>query len=667
MSWRFRLLLIAAATVAIGGCSSTETPLEQPPGFVPGVLANGVVCQASEQAFVKRALHEVWGRKPRSIREVSILEDLATQLGRAELGRAKLVRLMTRSPEYVARWSHVIRDLLFINRVGERMHDECNISRFNADDRGQLATFVRDTAPGGAPAATPFTMLDLLESSLWLDDLSPVLRAQPFEMVASRLHRADQDQHELAFRKLYADLFERNYLNRRMECLRCHNTEFSVTPIYPAAGLVDRAVFGQPDGLAISELMPFFRIRGVLAMDFDETTDPYWFYGQGLAPWGWADGCGQFVPPAEITPDPLSETAWLAGDASEQASVWALEERLQAGLEALRGTPPQGADVDASQALAWMVSLRLAEGIWQRVTGMPLTVAHYFPRNPWQGALLQHLAEGFVTEGFSVREVLVRTLTHPYVVQSNMTQCGEDYWMAPIFDPWTTENDDPITQRNTLGDMTGRSAPRVLMHSVVEALGWTPTHVLADENGIFDDLVDLHIDLGLFVMDGETGFRGANLREALAWEEAYGLCRDPFAEVQGAPDWIDALVAAAQGQTLEAAVVALKDRLVTEPDLSDPSERALIEALLGQPLSTTISEKTDDADAGLRRVCAAILSSPQFTMTGAPAPDRTDLDLSVTVPGSSPAELCTSLKAALYPEGGAACINGALVPSESAP
>ena len=74
-------------------------------------------------------------------------------------------------------------------------------------------------------------------------------------------------------------------------------------------------------------------------------------------------------------------------------------------------------------------------------------------------------------------------------------------------------------------------------------------------------------------------------------------------------------------------------------------ERAAIESLVGRPLSTPLRDAGADA---LRRVCGALLASPQFLLQGLePLDGATSEGIRLVVPEVSSAGLCTSLAAAL--------------------
>ena len=60
-------------------------------------------------------------------------------------------------------------------------------------------------------------------------------------------------------------------------------------------------------------------------------------------------------------------------------------------------------------------------------------------------------------------------------------------------------------------------------------------------------------------------------------------------------------------------VVALKDRLIGEPAIVDDAERTAVAALLGGALDRPASALTEDK---VRKLCGALLQSPQFLLQG---------------------------------------------------
>jgi hypothetical protein len=118
--------------------------------------------------------------------------------------------------------------------------------------------------------------------------------------------------------------------------------------------------------------------------------------------------------------------------------------------------------------------------------------------------------------------------------------------------------------------------------------------------------------IGVFLRNSERGFRGLDFQARLAWEDRNGAC--------GRPDWqtadfIDRLAAAGAADSTATAgdvVSALKDRLIGEPVIEEGAEAAALSAIVGT-LEDPASGVSADA---LRRVCGALVGSPQFLLQG---------------------------------------------------
>lgn len=673
---RFGLLAVAGALCACSGeaPSAVGVPLEVRTGAL-------TLCDAGDEAFVKRLIPLMWGRRPASIREVDVLVQVVQATDRATLARA-----MTRTVEYRERWEDFLRDALWVNRAGERARRACYGDRLRTPVDAGLAEYVRDHPPAASDAPVePWTMSDLVHSALVLDDLSPVYLAQLFAQAGTATFVVVEDPFdEQAVRVNFTNIFERTYLHRRMECLACHNSGYAVTDAvdpaldrhWPIPGFWELALYGDHQGRARADLHPFFRTGGLLTLEpvpwEGMGQQEYELVDTGVAPWGVAFACGRFHPQASIAPDPLGESMpYLGGEVGPTASVWDVEERLRIGFDGLRAPsfaapdPDGPQEVDGREALAWLVAVNVAEQVWAEAFGARLSSANYFPRNSEQRELQQWLATTFVAEGFSLRELLVAVVTHPYFAQAPPAACGEaasPYNLGAVFDPFTSDDEDPARRWNGVGDIVHRLAPRVLVNSARFALGWSgseewfePPDDDDEEDYVLPPAGRLQRDIGYFLKDTEIGFRGIDFQTALTWEDAFARCRSP----DGGEDWIDALVVAAGDATIEEAARALKDRLLTDPTIS-AAELEQVQALMEVPMPTRVAEMPAAADR-LRWLCGALLASPQFVLAGDPGPDRLDAPRpAVVVEGASFGELCAQHAEALFAPGGMTCENGAV-------
>jgi hypothetical protein len=85
-----------------------------------------------------------------------------------------------------------------------------------------------------------------------------------------------------------------------------------------------------------------------------------------------------------------------------------------------------------------------------------------------------------------------------------------------------------------------------------------------------------------------------------------------------------------------------KDRLVGEPDIDADGEQPALEAMLGVSLDSPPSALGADPTAPLRRVCGALLSSPQFLMGGI-APVDHEQAPTLTPPSSRYRTVCQQI------------------------
>ncbi len=654
----------------------------------PGLLESGVTCDAGDEAFVRRLIPQLWGRRPRSIREVELLLEVIEQRD-----RATLTEQMMTSEEFVTRWREVLFDMLEINRVGERTCRCVDYTTRQWMFEPGLAEFVRDTAPSTDEAAptepgpgsgeVDWGLTELVHSALALDDLSPIYRMALFTRLASKIINLDNPGANLAWRSTYGDMFERTFLNRRMGCMQCHNSEFSASGSFDpeldrtweVPALFERAVFGDSAGRPSNDLSAFFRVEGVLSMRFvPEGVTPtlFWTYGEGFSPWGMHDYCGEFILPADIEVDPDGWEGYFIDPVPDRPSVWDLEARLQSGFDKIRVDGMQVAEdgtIDGERAFAWMVSMTIVEKMWVELTSRRITAPHFMPRNRYQRDLLIYFTETFVEAGFSMKEALRAMVLHPYFNAGTQVQCESlesSYYMAPIYDPWVSDYEIPEQRLNSVGDFVTRLPPRALLRSVSQALEWRDieSRLVEHDHGEDDEPVpssaspalSFELDIGVFLLDGERGFRSNNFSESLAWEETLGGCDEPFLSPEETRyDWIDKLLdQASEDATLEELALTLKDRLLAEPSFDGEEERTLIEALTQAPLDTTLSQLSD-AQGSLRRLCAAWLASPDFQLEGAPAIERAGTEPPNNLGGSDRSILCEQLLTSMFRGDTASC------------
>nr|MBA3542587.1 hypothetical protein [Deltaproteobacteria bacterium] len=606
-------------------------------------------CDGDPAAFVRQTFLAITGRRPLSQAEVDVYVDLydaATERG--DEPRAVVARAIAERPELLERWVDVVMDALHVQRIDIQSEASCWDGALRPTADPSLATAIRGQRATGTGIGAPFTMLDLARSSIALDDLTPIVRAQIFSMVSHPIPAANVPpvETELARRADFGGTFDAAFLRRDVVCLGCHNSEHSVTfqddPAtnrhWPVAGFPEKAVYGVSAGAPSASAHAMFRVDGFV----DEG---------GSRPWSWASECGTFAAPTGIATDPAGVTATLASIAGTKSTVYDLEAALGRGFEALRGKAPPldgtGAIADPDTALAWLVTLKLTEDVWTQATGTRLTIANYFPRNAAASKLLGDLATRFTTSGFSLKALLVAIATTDYWNRKPAEDgCGVSPYTYPnVYDPWVTTDSDPERRLNGPGDAITSVDSRTLMAATTAALEWTAAPYATrfpdlTEMGCFgascDELASacssqnaccasyqascvqqpFERGIGMFLRNSETGFRGLDFQARLVWEDRHGSCARPG---WVPTDFIDRLAMAGAADTTATAedlIVALKDRLVGEPTISadaeDPERKALI-AVIGGPLEAPAGMVVA---AKLRTVCGAILSSPQFLLQG---------------------------------------------------
>lgn len=704
--------------VGLAGCGggSSGDPIDAGPGadgttVRPPLFAE---CDAGEEAFVRSAMLAIVGRRPISQSEVDVYVDLyreAERMGAAHQTPGNpdpkdvVARALTREPGYFERWSDHLLDAIRVPRIEDQSMESCYGRRQRSGDNINLAAYVRDNDPTAAgDGKGAFTMLDLVRSSLALDDVSPIYRGHLFALVSRPIPAANvpRIEAELARREDFGLVFDSAYLNRDLVCLACHNSQDAVT-FHPdptlnrhwaLPGLVEKSLYGRSTGAAPAQAHAPFRFDGFVA-DLTQGED-----GQ-TQPWKWSASCGGFSP-SGLGPDPANISAVFGTLEGSRTTVYDLEASLARGFAAIRGRGPAidagGEVADADQAFAYMVSATFVESVWREVIGGPLTIANYFARNEAARDELQRLTEVFMTKGFSLRELLIAIVTGDYFNRAAPEAgCGATAYDAPpIYDPWTTADPDPTLRGNGAGDAVAALSGRSLMTTAYRALEWPAPRFsqfpevpgeyffcqqfgcgqmqnFCDSQGYCCVSYDLicgeqpgpgeptsaeerafQRGIGAFLKNGERGFRGLDFQARLVWEERFAACRNPST----APDFIDGVLsrAATNSASIADVIIAIKDRLIGEAAIVDDAERTALEALFDGPLDGPASAATNLQQAS-RRLCGVLLSSPQFLLSAIPG--RGGQPPALTPPAGQAAAICERLTGVdLGPVLAIECING---------
>ena len=648
------IAILLALACGLGGCSACgddgeDTPDARPPDDGPDERTFDQ-CDGDAPSFVRQAFLALNGRRPRGQAEVDAYVDLYRQAAEQERDAPELVaRAIMSRPDFAERWIDVVMDALHVQRLDVQSEVDCWGAALRATTTPALAAGVRGKPASQSADAMAFTMLDLARSAIALDDLTPIYRGQLFSLAAHPIAAANVGivETELARRADFGATFDASFLHRDTVCLGCHNSESAVTNAddpavdrhWPVPGTPEKAVFGMSTGVSVERAHAVFRVRGFLNVT------------GSARPWGWSSACGAWNPPGSIPDDPAGIDAKLASVTGRRATVFDLDAALMRGFAALRASgAPAGALADPDAALAWLVTLKITEDVWRQATGAQLTVASYFPRNQAASELLYALARRFVASGFSLKALLVAIVSSDYWNRiAPDGRCGEAPYSYPnVFDPWVTSDPDPARRQNGPGDAVTAVDGRTLLSAAAAALEWPAppmasrfpdygeptcassscmqleaqcgggacctTYQAACVMGGLLPLEELPFErsIGLFLRSSERGFRGLDLQARLAWEDRHGACARPRWVAQDFVDRLAAAGAASPAATARDAIAALKDRLIGEPEIEAGPEAAALAALAGD-LAAPASGVSADA---LRRVCGALLGSPQFLMQG---------------------------------------------------
>ena len=638
------VLKASLLALALTACSDDLAPFpdpQGPPGLAPlapqGPEASP--CPGSDAAFAFRALRLIEGRRPLGTREQDVLAAMIRQLDAAgRPGRRLIAEALTTTPRFRDHWHTFLLDHLRVPRLGQTSFAACHGHPGPAADTPDLAIHIRDHAPTQPvpEAMSNWSMADLFPSALLLDDLRPLLRAHLLARQARPVggNNVAPAELERARRIFLGRGFEAAYLGRRLECLPCHNGDGGVTdhpdpdldrswPVLPG---LEAAVYGPLAAADEDSAYAAFRVAGVV--------------DGPLAPWG-SRTCGDLDPGRGG--DLLPADGALAGPLPAAAHVLDLEARLHRGLDHLQTNGLDAATENPEAALAGLVAQQLADAVWREASGRSLVLAHGQPRNREQQTILRDLSTELVDHDFSLRALVVAVALHPALDLGEPTTC--DAPLPPIL--------DPFAEQNHIDELLRREDPWTLLDTAAHALGWRSPKRFPLPFGWEDET--LLRALGVYLDDSEPGHRAQDLVAALAWERSVAAGHDPgwvggdTIDLQP-DDAITRLVARARDDpnaTVEHAALALHDRILQEPDFTDPAHRAEVAALLALPLATRAVDLDPlELEDALRRLAGALLMSPQFTLAGLAPPPAT-APPRLTWPETTTTALCERHAAAL--------------------
>lgn len=487
------------ATTTADGADTTDGPTDPTGSGEEPPPAEDELCDAGDEAWVKRAISFIQGRKPESIREVRMLVSAVEQLdAQGEPGRRRVAEALAQGDLYLDRWRNYYYTQLKIHRRGDQRNPECYADLTALSQDGELADTIRSTAADDAPQYQNFTMADVVLSSLRLDDISAAYSADLFARMGAPITGGNvtREEIEITNRAYYGKLFESQYLGRVTECLQCHTTGWSTTdavvenidrhwPVYEG-NYFELAAYGEFDmenPLNEADVHAIFRHAGFVDYSWcgSGNTNCNPAQAVGVQAWGLDFNCGLFRTDAFEDPFvELDDVSYFAGAFPEGAgaNLFDLEPRFRAGLEALATSGVSSDGVgnldDPTVGLAFLFAMNQANEMWKEGMGYSLTVANRFPRNAAQRATLTALTEAFFNSHYSVRTLVTEVATHPYFNQAPPDSCGAStpYHMPAVFDPFTKSATDPQEQGNGVGDMLHRYPAWVLLQSAMRSMWW---------------------------------------------------------------------------------------------------------------------------------------------------------------------------------------------------
>jgi len=675
----------------------------EPPG--PGEEAE--LCDAGNEAWAKRAIPFIQGRRTEGSREARLVAQMVDQLDAMDVdGRRTVAMGLARGDLYLDRWKQWIYEQLRINVSADRRNELCYDRFGEASSSTALAEFIRDN-PAAQQYDADFHLGDVVYSSLLLDDITPAYRADLYArhsapMVAGNVTHAEIETANVGN---YGKIFESSYLGRFTECMDCHRAEMSVTDAadpefdrhWPLPGNVELATYGPTAAIPdAAKAHAVFRHFGFSTTSWLSPADPIPSVGgdnvvidpappegNDLA-WGMDADCGEFRFDAGEEFTLLPEPGYMIGEYPLGATVVQLDDHMRAGFQSLYddglALADDGTVLDQNVGFAWLYSANIANRVWREAMGYPLTVANNFPRNQAQRDTMQSLAESFSDNRYSLRNLVAAVTTIPYFNQNTPDACGSTtpYHMPALFDPFTKGSSDPTARGNGVGDLLHRYSAMVLLDSLSRAMWWDlpqrfgpaedpdeqagVTCGAGTPGGVCDEapvLVDFLRDSGVFLNDSESGYAGVDFTGLLHWElrtaegqriAFQGDCTGPLGSGCADVDYIVQLVEVAYatpGATMRDVAAAVKDRLITENAIGGAGEADVIAGIMGASLDTPVGNLAAAAvETAARRYAGVLLNSPQFLLAGAPSSDQDPAsDPILVVPGTSMQELCEVLGA----------------------
>jgi hypothetical protein len=444
---------------------------------------------------------------------------------------------LMRSPDFERRWTDFLIDDLRVQRGGASPQEACFATPMRSRSGPELAAFIRDHDPLQPAPGGPFNMADVLRSSLALDDLTPLFRAQLFPTMTRPLvhcNNLSDLENDLSRRRAFGATFADVMLHRTITCAECHNADISPTMTHdpatnrywPVSGEFERALWGDKKGRPPEEFYAMFRHMGVVSRDdrgSEVKPDP-----REVQPWSMDPVCGSFLPPSAFPDDPSGIQAFFGGPHGLHGSIWDVEAQLNEGLHALRAGaepfPPNDTSMTGAFALGSLLSQSIVQDVWAEVFGTSLTIAHGVPRNQAERDLLVSLTRTFVSSRWSLRRLLRELVLHPLFNQRAVSEaCGRSPYALPaVLNPWSY--DDPVPERraNSAADGILRMNARAMLNATATALRWAPEPSFPSI-----DEQRFQSSVGAWISKADQGSPDPDFEGLLALEDRYGTCSPP--------------------------------------------------------------------------------------------------------------------------------------------
>jgi len=409
--------------------------------------------------------------------------------------------------------------------------------------------------------------------------------------------------------------------------MQCHNSEFSVTDdpdpsldrAWGRGALFEKALFGDsfgppvPDAFyAINKDYGFANSAGSFAA-YDNYTHHVW---------GMNTKCGSFTKGDPKYDFLDAETSYFGGDFGPGGTTYDIERLFRHGADDMVGTGVvigDDASIDPGQAFAYLTAQNFVDQTWKLAFGNRLLLGYGMSRNQAQQQRLQALTDHFVTDGWSLVDLLTDITADPYFNAGTPQTCGsQDYGMDPVIDPYTVLDEGELV-KNGSGELVHRQTARTLLRSLYSALDWGQPSEYFPVFASFgtNDEANLQTALGVFHSDSSPGFNGVDFQGSLTWESNFYTCTNPNSSGSYLRDLF--AYGRTQDATVEEEVLALKDRLTAHGQFDDDDERQLVEDLLQVPLDSKVAAIDEDAFArNFSLLCGVLTQSPEFLMTVEP-------------------------------------------------